>query len=196
MKKLLLIVFLALIFNLNAFSQLTMTAFWVPGPTNVAPTYFYISTNNIWSVTNRNDFRVLIPYGITNYTSAVTTNRLFSMYVTTYYTNTTAESRPSNQVRYQLFPIVRGKANYSLVALDYTGTNWFNFQIVISPTNGIISGVLPNLTYTPTNNVYFFKDRFVYKSPELFANTNILYYYSLHFINTNSPVSIQDAVGL
>lgn len=196
MKRLLLTVLTLLTLNTNVSAQLTMTVFWKPGSTNLMPTYFYMSTNDIWLNTNRNNLKVLVPVGLTNYITPITTNRLYSMYVTSLNTNTTAETRPSNQIRYQLFPFIRGKTNYPFISLDYFGTNWSNFQIVTQPTNGIVTGTLPNLTYTPTNKAYFLKDRFVYKSPEIFAETNILYYYSVHFVNTNFPTVIQDAVGL
>lgn len=48
-----------------------------------------------------------------------------------------------------------GPVNFTLAATDIEGSN-LTYSIVTHPTNGILSGTAPDLTYTPTGGVFVF----------------------------------------
>jgi len=192
MKKLL-ILLLSFIVVFNSYSGMTNTTVgvsWDPGqyedPT-VVGTYLYISTNDI-SINHQ--IRLFNPPLVyTNNDIPLMTNVLVSMYVTSVDTNSLDESIPSNQIRVEMLPYVRGVSSRTYTLKSYTNVNWSAFQLLEYPKNGVISGTLPNLTYTITNTAYFNNDKFVYKSPEVFYGTNINYYYALYFYWVNpAPV--------
>jgi len=199
MKKLILIALAVILYTISTAAQLTVSVIWDPGTNwnlNTIGTYLYMSTNDVYADTNRFATRVFnAPRIYTNSNVAVNTNALFSMYITAADTNNlTLESDVSNQVRFQLFPYVRGQSNQSLTLKSYTAITWAQFLISQYPTNGILSGTPPNLVYTPTNTGFFNKDRFVYKSPETFGGTNIFYTYSIYFYWFNSAPVLREII--
>lgn len=192
-----LIFFCLILFTVCSFGQLTVGVAWDKGSNQnqeIIGTYIHISTNDIATTTNK--LKLFVPPLIyTNDDIIITTNVLFSMYATAVDTNLPmVESDPSNQIRFQLIPFFRnGSATFTL--LSYTNVDWSKFELIEIPKNGFLSGTLPDLIYTPTNETYFRKDGFVYKSSEVFSGTNINYYYGIHIINSNKPPTLSDFFG-
>jgi len=195
MKKLILIVLTAVsLFTISAAGQSTLGVVWNSGTgwnTNSTMTYLYVSSNEV----SRLSPRITNAPLVTTYTNIpITTNQLYSMFVTGAETNApTIESDVSNQIRFQLLPYVRGTASKTFTMLSYTNVSWASFQLIQAPTNGVLSGTPPNITYTPTNGTGFNRDRFVYKSPEMAGGTNITYNYGIYFYWFNSAPALRDA---
>ena len=113
---------------------------------------------------------------------------LYSLYVTAYNTSG-LESRPSNQIRYQRLLAHAGRPNtFTLLG----ATNWSGARLINSPTNGILSGTLPTITYTPTNTISKTGDVLEYEIQELWEGYNITNYYSIRFVYDNTPPTISE----
>ena len=59
-----------------------------------------------------------------------------------------------------------------------------------APTNGTITGTLPNVTYTPTAG-FTGTDIFVYKSPEVQNGTNVMNYYAVIKVTIAPPSNVR-----
>lgn len=109
-------------------------------------------------------------------------NQLYQTYVTAY--KSTNESLPSNQIRNQVF-YVNEYGNATAITLpDVNPTNVLGFTLVSGPTNGILGGGLPTIVFIPDSN-FVSKDKVVYKSPEVFGDSNVTNYYGFVKINSN-----------
>lgn len=114
---------------------------------------------------------------------------LYELYVSARDVNA-LESDPSNKVRTENV-YVNGIGNpTSITLLDVGILNFSGFVLTSAPTNGILTGNPPNVVYTTTGNGN--KDVIVYKSPEIFAGSNITNYYSIYkaFINNPPVISV------
>lgn len=195
MKKVL--PFLCLIlFTACSLGQLSIGVEWDPSlnqTQEVIGTYIHVSTNDITTTTDK--LKLFVSPLMTNNDVVITTNVLFSMYATAVDTNTFLESEPSNQIRFQLIPFIRNNP-MPFTMLSYTNVNWSEFELIVLPENGYLSGTPPNLIYIPTNKTHFIKDGFMYKSSEIFSDTNVNYYYEIHLINSNKPPTLFDFLGL
>lgn len=154
-------------------------------PGMVDHTAVYVSTNS-FTLTNA---VVNVPDPLNIVTQTVFYGPVYSFFVTAVATNS-LESEVSNQIRYQRFLASIDQDN--LLTLGGS-TNWANAVITIGPSNGVLSGVLPNMTYRPTNYQNAIKDCFVVQIPETFGTKtngtpeNITNWYSVHFVYRNFP---------
>lgn len=120
-------------------------------------------------------------------------NVVYQFQVTAYISDG-LESDFSNQIRYQYFYVNANKAT-PLVLGDSGTTNFANFLLISSPTNGIITGTPPNVTFSPTVG-FTGKDSFSYKSPELFNEINITNGYGIYKVDINVPPNIKSVTPL
>lgn len=147
--------------------------------------YYKPATNATWLSTNT------VGRLSTNVVISATPNVLYQAYVTSV-SDIGLESDPSNQVRYQNF-FVNGIGKATALTLGDVGTtNFAAFLLVQQPTNGIVSGVAPNVLFTPTSN-FGNKDMFVYQSPEMWMGQHITNYYGvLKNLTNKPPVLLED----
>lgn len=164
------------------------TLTWEPTPgTNIAgyKLYWKSSTNFTYFTTN------VVGQQNTNVTIPSVPYLVYQAYVTSY-TFDEFESDPSNMVRFQ-FIFVNGIGKTTILTLgDFNNSNFSGFVLVSSPTNGVISGVAPNVTFSPSSN-FGNVDMFVYKSPEMWMGQNITNYYCvLKTIINKPPLLLKD----
>jgi fibronectin type 3 domain-containing protein len=163
------------------FSETAVTVAWDQNPeTDIASYGVYVSTNSFQSVA----FTNIVDFPTTTNRVPVQPNIGYSFYVTA--KNTAGlESDPSTVLYYTQVAVKPNTPNNLIL----TGTNdWTGATLFSAPTNGTISGTLPNLTYTVTN-LAASVDRLSYKIPSTGTNAN--YYYTVNFIFPNSPPSIR-----
>ena len=148
-------------------------------PGVVESTRVYFSTNYFTS----GNWQTNIPVPINEVTQKVSVGLVYSAFCTAVSTNS-LESKPSNQIRYQRFLTIIGKPN---IIILQGSSDWSQTVLTVAPTNGILSGTPPNMTYQPTNFIYAVKDFFVYKTPDMSSGDNITNWYSVHFLYGNNP---------
>ncbi len=176
MKKIisLILIFIA---SVIAYSMDSITIAWDKNPeTNVVEYTVYFSTNDFIENTNScgvgTNLTAELPVGYDiPYRLIVTAKDEFGL-----------ESEPS-RIIYFTQQVINPDENNNLIL---TGTNdWSNAILLSAPTNGVISGTLPTLTYTVTNNTAI-SDNISYIIDDS-NETNASHYYSFDFTYTNNP---------
>ena len=129
--------------------------------------YFKTIAATNYSTTN------LVGRTTTNAAITVVPNVVYELYITAKAANN-LESDPSNKIRGQNILVNGFGKSTSITVFDAFPTNVPLFQLTSTSSNGIVTGTLPNLVYTPTNTVG--KDMLVFKSPEVFVGLYVTNY--------------------
>jgi hypothetical protein len=118
---------------------------WNPNTEPDLAGYRMYQSTNFFNTPSTNFITVIAPS--TNASSVVDFDNVYAYHLTAY--NTTGlESEPSNEIRFQLLMASPRLTN----SFTLTGfTNWQSAILTKPPTNGIITGNPPNISYRRTN---------------------------------------------
>jgi hypothetical protein len=174
-----------LLCSVNLFAG-QITLLWEPNVDSDLGGYkLYSSTNSFVTTTVTNVGNV------TQKDCFVVNGVLYSFYATAYDTNG-IESDPSNMLKYYRRTVVIGRTNVVQLMGDM---NWVGAELVVSPTNGVLSGTPPNLFYFTFSTNAGGMDKFTYKIADIFHGQNITNYYSVHFLRVIGPPVVRANVA-
>lgn len=179
MKELLLLFFTAF----KIYAQTTVTLAWDANEdTTVTGLKLYTSTNFF------QDALITDLPNTTTFDFSVNSNTTYSIYLTA--TNAAGlESEPSNKVRFTKF-FSNNRTNVfdlSSTVSPIADTN----NISVYPTNGIIYGEFPYITYVYTNSIASTKDYFKISTGELTNVVDNYYSITLSFSQPDPPVNLR-----